>query len=289
MLLNEIANVLSFAAFRPDADDPELTWGKRFAGRRSLLLNVSRAATSWRAVDRKGRLADAGSADGELAEIAPQKAEEWRNATDGGWCSVSLNNRFIISLESNLSRRENFAELLRSNPKAVLGSKFDRGKRYAVFHHPETAASILMACDDAMVKSVEDACRATGLKAGRICCGLFALMEQKLREIYRDKQPEATGSFLLIASCEGSIAALLQQDGLWTDIRCRSGLATDTPEPAQQIIAPLISKITPGTSVFFVHDGIDPKYAQAMIQQLSQSGAKDVSSEDMLWKLIGTN
>ena len=34
---------------------------------------------------------------------------------------MSLNNRFIISLENNLSRRENYRELLRTNPKAVLG------------------------------------------------------------------------------------------------------------------------------------------------------------------------
>ena len=287
MLLDEIISVLTFAAFRPDADDPDLTWSKRFEGRRSLLLNVSRSHASWRMVSRKGVFSEVVSQDGELAEIAPHRAEEWRTSTDGCWCSVSLNNRFIISLENNLSRRENFSELLRTNPKAVLGSKFDRGKRYAVFHHPVTTSSILMACDDLMVKSVEDLLRANGLKAGRICCGLFALMEEKLKEIYEENRPEATKSFVLIATCEGSVAALVQQDGQWTEVRCRSGLGTDSAEPVMQIVAPLLQKLQPGTPVLYVHDGTDEKYTAAMMQQLEPNAAKDVSGGDLLWKITG--
>lgn len=289
MLLNEIMNVLTFAAFRPDADDSEMTWSKRFAGRRSLLLNISRTHSSWRSVSRKGVFGEVVSQDGELAEMAPHRAEEWRSSTDGGWCSVSLNNRFIISLETNLSRRDNFAELLRTNPKAVLGTKYDRGKRYAVFHHPSTTSSLLMACDDVMVKSVEDMLRANGLKGGRICCGLFTILEEKLREIYEENRPEATKSFLLIASCEGSVAALLQQDGQWTEVRCRTGLSTETVEPAMQIIAPLMQKVTPGMPVLYAHDGTDEKFSAAMMQQLQPVGAEDISGGDLLWKITGQN
>src|SRR3954470_918452 len=173
-LLNDIKGVLNFSAFRPDPDDAEIAWPKRFAGRRSLLLNVSRTHTSWRSVNKRGSFQEAGAQEGDFSEIAPARAEEWRTLTEGGWVNVSLNNRFIISLENSLSRRENFRELLRSNPKAVLGAKFDRGKRYAIFHHPSTSASILMACDDAAVKSTEDVLNVAGLKAGRVCCGLFA-------------------------------------------------------------------------------------------------------------------
>lgn len=288
-LLDDIKGVLSFSAFRPDPDDAEIPWPKRFAGRRSLLLNVSRTHTSWRSVNKRGRFQESGTQEGDFSEVAPARMEEWRTLTEGSWVNVSLNNRFIISLENNLSRRENFHELLRVNPKAVLGAKFDRGKRYALFHHPDTTASILMSCDDAAVKLTEDVLRANGLKAGRICCGLFALMETKLTEIYRSTRPEAKGSFLLVATCEGSIAALVQQDGQWTDLRCRSGVGTDSVDAMLQIISPLVQKLQPGTPVLFVHDGTDEKFSSAMMEQLRTIGGTDITSPDQLWNAIGMN
>ena len=288
-LLDDIKGVLSFSAFRPDPDDAEIAWSKRFANRRSLLINVSRTHTSWRALSKRGRFQETGSQEGDFAEVAPARVEEWRTLTDGGWVNISLNNRFIISLESNLSRRENFRELLRSNPKAVIGAKFDRGKRYALFHHPDTTSSILMACDDSAVKLAEDVLRANGLKAGRICCGLFALMEAKLTEIFRSGRPEAKGSFLLIATCEGSIAALVQQDGQWTDLRCRSGVGTDNVDAMLQIIAPLVQKMPQGTPVLYVHDGNDENFSNAMMQHLRPLGAQDITTPDQLWDVIGMN
>ena len=178
-LLDDVKGVLSFAAFRSDPDDPEITWAKRYHTRRSLLLNVSRTHTTWRSINKRGKFQEGGSQEGDFAEIMPGRAEEWRTLTEGGWVNVSLNHRFIISLENNLSRRDNYRDLLRTNPKAVIGAKFDRGKRYALFHHPDTTASLLMSCDDAAVKVTEDALRANGLKAGRICCGLFALLARR--------------------------------------------------------------------------------------------------------------
>lgn len=288
-LLDDIKGVLSFAAFRPDQDDPDIAWNKRFSARRSLLLNVSRTHTSWRSINKRGKFQEGGVQEGDFAEVAPARAEEWRTLTDGGWVNISLNNRFIISLESNLSRRDNYRDMLRSNPKAVLGAKFDRGKRYALFHHPDTTSSILMACDDAAVKVTEDVLRGQGLKAGRICCGLFALLEAKLTEIYRSGRAEAKGSFLLIATCEGSIAALVQQDGQWTDLRCRSGVGTDSVDAMLQIVAPMVQKIPEGTPVLYVHDGNDEKFSTAMNQQLQQIGGKDISVAEQLWETIGMN
>ncbi|WP_038162816.1 hypothetical protein [Verrucomicrobium sp. BvORR106] len=287
-LLDDIKSVLSFAAFRPEPDDAEVPWNKRFQGRRSLLLNVSRGHVSWRSLNKKGRFQDAGNSEGEFAEVAPQRAEEWRTLTEGGWVNVSINNRFIISLENNLSRRENSGELLRSNPRAVIGAKFDRGKRYALFHHPHSTASLLMACDDSMVKTTEEVLRANGLKGGRICCGLFALLEQKLTELCGSKQ-DPNASFVIIACCEGSIAALVQQAGQWTDLRCRSGIGSESLDAMIQIIAPLVQKAQPGTPVYFVHDGNDPKFATVMMEQLSKVGGKDITTEDQLWSAIGLN
>jgi hypothetical protein len=288
-LLDDIKGVLSFAAFRPDPDDPDMTWAKRFAARRSLLLNVSRTQTSWRSINKRGKFQEGGSQEGEFNEIAQARAEEWKALTEGGWVNVSLNNRFIISLENNLSRRENFRDLLRTNPKAVLGAKFDRGKRYALFHHPDTTSSLLMACDDAAVKATEDTLKAANLRAGRICCGLFALLENKLSEIYRSNRPEARSSFLLIATCEGSIAALVQLEGQWTDLRCRSGVGTDGVDAMVQIIAPMVQKVPQGTPVFFAHDANDEKFTSSMMAQLQTIGGKDISVPDQLWDCLGMN
>ncbi len=36
--------------------------------------------------------------DGEFKEIITDMAEEWKGLTDEGWCGVSLNNRFMITL-----------------------------------------------------------------------------------------------------------------------------------------------------------------------------------------------
>ena len=57
---DDIKSVLTFAAFRPDADDPELAWLKRSEGRKSLLLNISRSQVSWRSFNRRGKLDQAG-------------------------------------------------------------------------------------------------------------------------------------------------------------------------------------------------------------------------------------
>lgn len=288
-LLDDLKSVLSFSAFRPDPDDPAISWSKRFTGRRSLLLNVSRTQTTWRAITKRGRFQEAGSKDGDFAQVAAAHAEEWRALTDGGWCSVSVNNRFIISLETSLSRRENFAELLRTNPKSLLGAKYDKGKRYALYQHPETSSSILMACDDSAVKAAEDVLRVNGLKAGRVCCGLFALLENRLSEIYASGRPEAKGSFMLVACCDGSIAALVQQAGQWTDLRCRCGVGTESAEAMLQIIAPLVQKLQADTPLLFVHDGNDAAFAGEMMRQLQQVGGQDVTAEDELWRTIGLN
>lgn len=288
MLLEDLQSVLTFNAFKPDADDSEIPWAKRHLGRRTLLLNVSRSHVTWRAINKKGKFAEAGMQEGEFNEVISARADEWRSLCDGGWCSVSLNSRFIMSLESNLSRRENTTDLLRINPKAILGAKFDRGKRYALYHHPEAVSSLLMACDDSMVKTVEDQLRIHALKAGRICCGLFAMIQQKLQELSESGRPEARGSFLLVACCEGSIAALVQQAGQWTDLRCRAGIGSDV-EGTLQIISPLVQKLTEGTPTFFLHDGNDAAFAASMMEQLSKIGTTDLTEEDQLWKVTGQN
>lgn len=288
MLTEEIKSVLSFAAFRPDVDDADIPWARRFEGRKSLLINIGRNQTSWRGIDKKGVLVDGGVQEDEFADVAPQRADEWRGLTEGGWCAVSVNHRFIISLENNMMRGENCISLLRTNPRAVLGPKFDRGKRYAISHHPEAATSMLLAVEDSMIKVTEDVLKSIGLRPARVCSGLFAMMEHTVMNLGAEVSGGAPSSFVLIASCEGSVAALCQQDGQWRDFRCRSGLGLEMVETTLQIVSPLVAKAPPGTPVFYVSDGQDEKFRSELMVHLEKVGARDLTEPDLLWRVIGT-
>ncbi|MCA1963044.1 MAG: hypothetical protein LDL31_03750 [Prosthecobacter sp.] len=287
MLLDEIKSVLTFAAFKPEPDDATVSWTKRFEGRKTLLINVSRSQTSWRAIDKKNRLEEGGVMEGEFADIAPQRADEWRQMADGGWCCVSINNRFIISLENNMMRGENSSALMRTNPRAVLGPKFDRGKRYALCHHPDTTSSMLLACEESMVKVTEDVLKNIGLRAGRVCCGLFALLENAVHELYLAKRGGLAPDAAVIAACEGSLAVLLQQEGQWKELRCRSGMGPDAVETSLQIITPLLQKLPQGSPVHFISDGQDLKFRSEMMAHLERLNATDMTQDDLLWKILG--
>jgi len=39
--------------------------------------------------------------------------------------------------------------------------------------------------------------------------------------------------------------------------------------------------------VFFAHDGNDQRFAQEMMRNLESIGAQDITSEDMLWRVLG--
>jgi hypothetical protein len=289
MLLDEIKSVLTFDAFKADPDDAAVSWRKRFEGKRTLLINVSRAQTTWKSINKKGILEEGGSMDGEFADIAPQRAEEWRQLSEGGWCVVSINNRFIVSLENNIIRGENVPNMMRTNPRAVLGPKYDRGKRYAICHNPDTTASMLLSCEETMVKATEDVLKNVGLRTGRVCCGLFALLEHTVNELYVKQKMSSYPNTAIIAACEGSIAVLIQQEGQWKELRCRSGMGVDAVDTSLQIIAPLLQKLPQGSPVFFVGDGQDPKFRTEMMGHLERVGATDLTQDDMLWSIIGNN
>lgn len=289
MLWDEIKSVLSFAAFKPEADDASVSWARRFEGRKTLLLNVGRNQTSWRGISRKGKFEEGGVMEGEFADIAPQRADEWRMMADGGWCVVSINNRFIVSLESNMMRGENCVNLLRTNPRSVLGPKFDRGKRYAICHHPETTASMLLSCEESMVKVTEDVLKTIGIRPGRVCCGLFSITEWAVHQLYVTQRGAVPPNMVLIASCEGSISVLVQMDGQWKELRCRSGLGPDAVETSVQILSPLVQKVPQGSPVYYISDGQDARFRAELLVHLERFGVQDLTQEDLLWKVIGMN
>lgn len=293
MKLKDVKDVLTFAAFRPEPDDSTAPWSKRFPRQRSLLINLSRDGVSWAGVDKGGVIGETGHMAGDLKELAVDMADEWRNMTDDGWCAVSVNHRFVISLESNLTRKKGAEELIRTNPKAALGSKAERGKRYAVKHNPESNSSVLMAVDEEYVKQIEQTLDSVGLKVGRICCGVYAMFSDAIdqmveaREQYVKSNPaEPLGKIVIVACSEGSVCVMTTDGDRWGELRSRSGLySEDDLQPVLKIIMPLVENAS-GAQVVFVSDSGGAAVKEMLVSALPNNRISDISQADGLWGML---
>ena len=294
MKLKDLKDVLSFAAFRPEADDSTAAWTKRFPKQRTLLLNIGKDLTSWRVVDKKGSIGEAGQMEGNFKDILAQMSEEWRSMTDEGWCSISLNNRFVISLEINLSRRQGVEDVLRTNPKAALGAKAERGKRYALTHNPESNTSVLLATEEDAIVKLEAQFKELELNVGRVCVGGYAMMNDLVGQIYEARQaqlkedPDAKiGPVLMVVACEGSVCAMTQKEEQWLELRSRTDLyVEDDMNPVVDIIRPLIENAGQDVHVVFMSDEQGVPFTQLMNEQLPNIRVSDVTVPNQLWKIL---
>lgn len=292
MKLKDIKDVLTFAAFRPEPDDRLAAWTRRFSNQRTLLLNVGRGRTSWKGLGKGGRLVDGGVQYGEFKDLAPTLAHEWRGLTDEGWCAVSLNSRYVISLETNVSRKPGVEEILRTNPRAVLGARYERGKRYLLTNNPESVATLLLAVDEEQIKQIEGVLRTIGLHVGRICCGTYALLRRLLESVHtgteKNQAPAAHRSaYLDVVCCEGSICAMLENGDLWKELRSRSDLyKDDDAESVIEILQPLIARHGDDVSVRFVADQADSLILEKLRARLPGADITDHSREDHLWRVM---
>ncbi len=294
MKLQDIVNVMKFESFHPEPDDSSAPWRKRFPKKRTLLLNISRRRTTWRAMAKDGSLGEVFTREGEFKDLAAELAGEWKEQTDGGWCAVSVNSRYVISLEVNLSRRKGLEGLLRSNPKAVLGAKAERGKRYSLLHNNESNTSLLLATEEDAIVKTEAALREHGLSAGRIAIGTYALLleladqVQEARRVHLAKNPDAkTGTIVMAALCDGSLAALTQEDEQWTKLRSRTDLYTDDPAPALDLLLPMIEEAGPEAQVLLMTDTSRPEFAEQLAARVPEVRISDVTVPAQLWKLLG--
>lgn len=294
MKLKDIKDILTFAAFRPEPDDSSASWAKRFPKRRSLLLNIGRDAVSWRAVEKNGRLGESGAMDGDFKEIITDMAEEWKSLTDDGWCGVSLNNRFMITLETNLSRKKGAAETIRTNPKAAIGTKAEKGKRYSVSHNPESNTSVLLAVDEDFVTQVEGSMKSAGLNVGRIACGAYAMLIDCIdqveiaRQQFKEESPDQElGKVIMVVCCEGSVCAMTSSDEQWLELRSRTGLYTGTDaEPVMKILTPLIENAGSDAQIIFMGDPTAEPVKELLESTLNGRRFSDVSQPDQLWSLM---
>ena len=293
MKLKDIKDVLSFRAFRPEPDDSTAPWSRRFTRESTLALNIGRRKVSWSAIDKRGEFRDAGSMEGDFKDILSQMGPEWRAMTDNGWCSVSLNQRFVITLEVNLSRRAGLEEQLRTNPKAVLGAKSERGKKYHLVHNPESNTSVLLSVDEEAVNKTVAMMKEAGLYAGRVAVGVYGMMLDLVEQVSDARRARAVsnpgepfGSVVMVACCEGSVCVLSQREEQWSELRSRSDLYTDDMTPVLDIIIPLIQNAGPNTNIVFMNDEAGCPLPDLLRQRLPGALVSDVTAPSQLWKLL---
>ncbi len=285
MEFKDIKEVLTFAAFRPESDNPRFNWGQRFPKRKSVIVNISRGRCSWAYINRKGLVENTAESDGEFVEVAPQMADVWKANTEDGWIGISLNQRFIISLEHNLSRKKGWEEELRLSPKSILGTKYDRSKRYAIQHNAETSASLVMACDDSMVKSIEETMRGLNLRPARICIGLFAMMGHLLNRISEDTTMKSQ-DLVILGWLDGSLCLVRQKSGQWQDVRCRSGITPGDDVTITQMIRPFIERAEPSTRILIMEDRKQGTFSTSYLDQFQNMHVTDVTEEFHLWNIL---
>ncbi|HEX2751072.1 MAG TPA: hypothetical protein VHM91_23895 [Verrucomicrobiales bacterium] len=293
MKLKDIKDVLTFRAFRPEADDSTAPWSRRFSRESTLAMNIGRRRVSWSALDKRGEFRDAGSVEGDFKDVVNQMGPEWRTMTDNGWCSVSLNHRFVITLEVNLSRRAGLEQQLRTNPKAVLGAKAERGKRYSLLHNPESNTSILLACEEEAVNKTVAMMKEAGLSTGRLAVGVYGMMLDLIEQVSEARRARAVsnpgepfGSVVMVACNEGSVCVLSQREEQWTELRSRTDLYTDDMTPVLDIIMPLIQNAGPNTNVVFMNDEAGCQLPELLRQRMPGVLVSDVTAPCQLWKLL---
>jgi len=250
----DLKSILNFSAFRPEPDDPSASWKKRFPAERTVFFGLGRTALSWRAINRSGTPGELESVRADPKEILAQSAEHIKPLTDRGWCAVSLSTRYVVSLETNLSRRSGSEEMLKSNARGVLGGRYERGKRYALTHNPETNSSILLTFDEDQTRKTESMFTEAGFRVGRLCCGAYVLLKHALALTNTVKGSEQPLSTFYVVCCEGAVCALVQDQDRWLELRSRTDVYEEDLTPITDLLAPFHSRLGPDIGITLVCD-----------------------------------
>lgn len=179
-MLEQVKAVLNFSAFRPEPDDPSAAWKSRFPKKTTALLHFGRNSLDYCLMGPEGAVSPGEQKQGDYKEVLKDLGPAIKSTTHDGWCVVSLDTRYVISIETNLSRKKGSEEALKKDPRSVLHARYEKGKRYAVTHNPETNTSLLLTVDEENIKKVEGACKEQQLKVGRMCCGAWVLLRHVL-------------------------------------------------------------------------------------------------------------
>jgi hypothetical protein len=104
-MLDQVKAVLNFSAFRPEPDDPGASWKSRFPKKTTALLHVARNSVGYALVGPTGDVTPGEEKQGDYKEVFKELGPIIKSAVHDGWCAVSLDTRYVISIETNLSRK----------------------------------------------------------------------------------------------------------------------------------------------------------------------------------------
>lgn len=253
-MLQQVKAVLNFSAFRPEPDDSAAAWRSRFPKKTTALLHVGRSSLGYCLVGPNGEVTPGEEKQGDYKEVFKELAPVIKASSHDAWCAISLDTRYVISIETNLSRKKGSEEALRKEPRSVLHARYEKGKRYAVTHNPETNSSLLLTMDEENIKKIEGFCKEQQLRIGRMCCGTYVLLRHALAATNSKKGSEEPVSALYVASCHGSVCALLQEKDNWMELRSRPDLFTEDLQPLVDLLAPFAERLSPGASVVLACD-----------------------------------
>jgi len=285
----DLKAVLNFSAFRSEPDDSSAAWRKRFPSEKTVFFGIGRAKLTWRGISRSGKPAEQESVRVEPKEGLSQASDHIKTLTERGWCAISLNTRYVISLETNLSRRAGSEDMLKTNPRAVLGGKFERGKRYAVTHNPETNSSILLTVDEDQARKTEALFSESGFRVGRLCCGTYILLCHALAETNKIKGSEQPASAFYIVCCEGAVCALVQDQDRWLELRSRTDVYEEDATPITDLLAPFHSRLSPAINITLACDEPVPGLRERLAEVFPGREVEDLSEPGLLSALMVKN
>jgi hypothetical protein len=284
-MIKYIKGLLDFSAFRPEPDDPEAAWKNRFPGKSTVLLNIGRASLGFFVIDAKGKVKFSDRRRGELRDLFVDFLPAVRENASEGWCAVSLDTRYVISIETNLSRKQGSELALKKDPRSVLHGRYERGKLYAITHNPETNSSLLLSYDSEFISKTEFTLKERGLKMGRLLCGTYVLLRHALSETNTKKGTEEPVTALFVAICSGSVCALLQEKDNWVEIRSRPDVFFDDLQPLLDLLSPFAERVPAEAPVVLVCDDPVQGLPEKMAAVFSGHPIKDLTKEGLLAEL----
>ena len=285
----DLKSILNFSAFRPEPDDPSASWRKRFPAEKTVFFGLGRAALSWRAISRSGTPGELESVRADPKEALVQSAEHIKPLTERGWCAISLSTRYVISLETNLSRRSGSEDMLKSNARGVLGGRYERGKRYALTHNPETNSSILLTFDEDQTRKTEGMFTEAGFRVGRLCCGAYVLLKHAMALTNTVKGSEQPLSTFYIICCEGAVCALVQDQDRWLELRSRTDVYETDLTPISDLLAPFHSRLAPDIGITLACDEPMEGLADRLGKVFAGRTVTDLSQPALLATLMVQN
>jgi len=285
----DLKSILNFSAFRPEPDDSSASWKKRFPAERTVFFGLGRGMLSWRGISRSCKPEDLESVRAEPKEILTQTGEHIKTLSEQGWCAVSLNTRYVISLETNLSRRTGSEDMLKTNARGVLGGRYERGKRYALTHNPETNSSILLTFDEDQTRKTEGMFTEAGFRVGRLCCGAYVLLKHALALTNTQKGSEKPVSTFYIVCCEGAVCALVQDQDRWLELRSRTDVYEDDHTPITDLLAPFHSRLAPDIGITLICDEPMDGLQDRLAKVFPNRQVEDLSERALLATLMIQN